>query len=348
MKDDKNNLSRRKFIGTTTAFAAATAFAAPSLFGAPAIIPSLKKRSKLIGGVTLGVITYSFRSMPDQSAEATLQYVLDCGINAVELMGDPAESFAGKPENPVDRRAFYGLMRAKRDGALTDNQEKEMAEMQERMTAYNQEVALWRAKVNMDKFAELRKMYNDAGVEIYAFKPAAFGKDNTDIEIDWGLRAAKNLGASHVTLEHPSDDAWTKKLGAMGAQHKVYIGYHGHEQQTPTFWDTALQQSPYNGLNLDIGHYVAAGNKEPLEIIKQKHDRILSMHVKDRQSPEHGKGNVLWGTGDTPLTQVLQLMRDNQYKFPATIELEYDVPADSDPITEVRKCMEYCAGAIAQ
>lgn len=74
----------------------------------------------------------------------------------------------------------------------------------------------------------------------------------------------------------------------------------------------------------------------------------MSMHVKDRQSPEHGKGNVVWGTGDTPLSQVLQLMRDKQYKFPATIELEYDIPAGSDPIAEVRKCVDYCAGAIAQ
>ena len=87
----------------------------------------------------------------------------------------------------------------------------------------------------MDKFAELRKMYNDAGVTIYAFKPRAFGKDNTDAEIDWGMRAAKTLGASHVTLEHPGDDAHTQKLGDMAKKHGIFVAYHGHEQQTPTF-----------------------------------------------------------------------------------------------------------------
>ncbi len=50
----------------------------------------------------------------------------------------------------------------------------------------------------------------------FAFKPSAFGKNNTDAEMDWGMRAAKALGASHVTLEHPSDDAMTQKLGDLG------------------------------------------------------------------------------------------------------------------------------------
>ena len=55
----------------------------------------------------------------------------------------------------------------------------------------------------MDKFKQLKKMYEAAGVTIYGFKPNAFGKNNTDAEIDYGLRAAKALGASHITLEHP-------------------------------------------------------------------------------------------------------------------------------------------------
>jgi sugar phosphate isomerase/epimerase len=339
-------LGRRRFLENTAALAAGTALIGPSLFGM-ARHKTLKRPNSVINGVQIGLITYSFRSMSDQSAEATLQYILDTGVNAVELMGDPAESFAGKPDNPTDVRAFYGLMRTKREGKLTEVQEKEMAEMQTKLEAYNKEVAAWRAAVSMDKFEELRKMYNDAGVTIYAFKPNAFGKQNTDAEIDWGLRAAKALGASHVTLENPSDDAWTKKLGAMGEKHGIYIGYHGHEQQTPTFWDVALEQSKFNGINLDLGHFVAAGNTAPLEFIKSKHDRILSMHIKDRQNPEHGKGNVMWGTGDTPIAQALKDMRDNNYKFPATIELEYDIPEGSNAIDEVKRCLEFCRSSLS-
>src|SRR6478735_6790098 len=55
------------------------------------------KPNSLINGVQIGTITYSYRSMPDQSAEATLKYIIDSGISAVELMGGPVESFAGAP-----------------------------------------------------------------------------------------------------------------------------------------------------------------------------------------------------------------------------------------------------------
>jgi sugar phosphate isomerase/epimerase len=347
MENNKNNFNRRKFIGTSTAFVAGTAITGPSLFAATSMLKNNKPNS-IINGVQIGVITYSFRSMPDQSAEATLKYILDCGINAIELMGDPAESFAGKPENPVNRRDYYSLMRSKRNGeVLSDEQQKALAKMQEKMAAYRKEVAQWRSVVTMDKFEELRRMYNDAGVTIYAFKPRAFGKDNTDAEINWGMRAAKTLGASHVTLEHPDDDLHTQKLGDMGEKHGIFVAYHGHEQQTPTFWDTALKQSKYNALNLDLGHYVAAGNKDPLEIIKSKHKRIMSMHTKDRQTPEHGKGNLPWGTGDTPITQALQLIRDNKYKFPVTIELEYDIPEGSNAVEEVKKCLKYCEESLS-
>jgi len=199
----------------------------------------------------------------------------------------------------------------------------------------------------MDKFAQFRKMYNDAGVSIYAFKPRnTFGKDNSDADIEWGMKAGKILGASHVTVEHPSDDAHTMRLGALAKKNGIYIGYHGHEQQTPTLWDTALEQSEFNALNLDLGHYVAAGNDKPLDILKVKHDHIKSMHLKDRQTPENNKGNVSWGQGDTPIAEALQLMRDEKYAFPGTIELEYEVPEGSNAVEEVKKCLEYCEQAL--
>ncbi len=347
MKKKDTHFNRRKFIQKSAVAAAGTALIGPSLFGAPAILKHYKKPNSVFNGVQIGVITYSFRSMEDQSAEATLKYVLDCGINAIELIGDPAENFAGKPKSTVDMKTFYTLGRKKRDGQLTEDEEKELAALQEAQLAYNKKVADWRASMSMDKFTKFRKMYNDAGVNIYAFKPRnTFGKDNTDADIEWGMKAGKLLGASHVTVEHPSDDKHTQRLGALAKKNSIYVGYHGHEQQTPTLWDTALQQSNYNALNLDLGHYVAAGNSKPLEIIIAKHDRIKSMHLKDRQTPENGKGNLAWGQGDTPIAQALQLMRNNKYTHPGTIELEYEVPKGSNAVEEVKKCLAFCEKAL--
>jgi sugar phosphate isomerase/epimerase len=70
------------------------------------------------------------------------------------------------------------------------------------------------------------------------------------------------------------------------------------------------------------------------------------MHVKDRQNPENGKKNVVFGQGNTPIAEVLQLMRDNKYQYAATIEYEYDTPKDSTIIKEIQKSVMYCKNAL--
>ncbi|WP_339707222.1 sugar phosphate isomerase/epimerase [Algoriphagus aquimarinus] len=340
--------NRREFLIKSALGVGGLALAPSWLQGAPSIIKSLNKPNSLINGVQIGCITYSFRSMPDQSAEATLQYVLDSGLSAIELMGDPAESFAGKPVNPVNMREMYPLMSKQRKGEeLTTEEKAKLADLTAQSEAYGKEAASWRSKVGTAPFEKMRKMYNDAGVSIYAFKPNAFGMNATDEEIAYGMTAAKALGATHVTLEHPSNDAHTLRLGKLGEKYKMSVGYHGHEQETFTFWDTALDQSKRNVLNLDAGHYIAAGNTDLIPLIEKQHSRILSMHTKDRQTPANGKGNLAWGTGDTPIPELLKLISKNKYKFPATIELEYQVPEGSDPVKEVQKCVEFCEKALA-
>ncbi len=338
--------TRRRFLRNSSAIAGGLLLAGPALTASPAIIRRYNKPDSRINGVQIGTITYSFRSMPDQSAEATLGYVTDAGISAIELMGDPVESFAGAPESPVSMGKMWGMMRRQRDGDLSETEVEELNDMRAQMEDHARAVAEWRAKVDMDKFKQLRKMYADAGVDIYAFKPRAFGKDNTDAEINWGMQTAKALGASHVTLEHPGADEHTAKLGKMAKKNGVKVAYHGHEQQTPTFWDTALQQSKGNAMNLDIGHYVATGN-DPMAILKRHHQDIASMHLKDRETPENGKDNLMWGKGDTPIPRILRLMSDQEYDFPATIELEYDIPEGSDAVAEVARCLEYCRQSLS-
>lgn len=343
----KNKTSRRQFIGTASALIGGSIIASHESFGIPNFINNLGKSGSTIKGVRLGVITYSFRDLPDQSAEATLDYIRQSGITNIELMGGPAESFAGAPKNPVDFRTMLPIWRKRQQKEeLTEDEKKTLADVEAKNKVYREEMAAWRQKAPMSKFEEFANMYKKAGIEIYAFKPDAFGMQNTDADIDYGLRAAKALGASHVTLEHPSNDAHTLKLGKAAEKYKLKVGYHGHEQQTPTFWDTALAQSPANSLNLDLGHFVAAGNANPLDFIKLKHDRIVSMHMKDRKTKANGGDNLPWGTADTPLADALRLMRDNKYTFPATIELEYKVPDGSSPIEEVKKCLEFCKTAL--
>jgi len=289
-------------------------------------------------GVQIGVITYSFRSMPG-SVDQLLRYVTDSGISAIELMGDAVEDYAGKPANPVKMTPRVPGQAPQ----FTDEQKAQMA-------AYGKQVAEWRSTVSMDKFAEIKKMYNKEGVSIYAFKPNALGINNTDAEIEYALRAAKTLGARSVTVELPTDPAQSKRLGDLAAKHKIYIGYHAHTQATDTAWDVALGQSPFNSMNLDCGHYIAAGGNNTKEtllaLIQAKHDRITTLHIKDRKTKANGGNNMPWGQGDTPIKEILTLLKEKKYNIPATIELEYDIPEGSDAVKETRNCLEFAKKAL--
>lgn len=288
--------------------------------------------NSLIKGVQIGVTTYSFRSLPGHP-DKLLQYCIDSNINAVELKGDEVEDYLGKPVNPV-----------KLPPRVAGQPRQELSEeTKAQIKQYQQDVAAWRESVSMDGFEGVRKKFNAAGIHIFAYKPNALAPENTDGEIMYALRAAKALGATSVSVELPSDPAQTKRLGDLAGKAKVYIGYHAHLQASETAWDTALAQSPYNTLNLDCGHYMAAGNTKEslLSLIESKHQRITSMHLKDRKTKANGGKNMPWGEGDTPLKEILALMKEKKYKMPATIELEYDVPPGSDAVKETKKCRDY-------
>ena len=347
MKTKTQDQSRRAFIGKVAAVTAGISLGTSKIWGAPSYIPNLLNPNSRINGVQLGLITYSFRALEDQSAEATLQYILDCGVNSIELMGGVAESFIGRPENKMDRRMYYRLRRKESNNELTKEEEKEFADLKKQQESFDKEVAAWEKTRSIDGFSELRKMYNSAGVEIYAFKPDYLLREgNSDENINYAMQAGKLLGASHVTLELPKEASHSLKLGQMGEKNGMKVAYHGHEQQHPHWWDTALEQSPNNAMNLDLGHYIAAGNTDAIDFIQNNHQHIMSMHVKDRQNPENGKKNVVFGQGNTPIAEVLQLMRDNKYQYAATIEYEYDTPKDSTIIKEIQKSVMYCKNAL--
>jgi len=317
------NNSRRNFLYQSSLASLGLVFMGKNALAANSFF--LAKLNSKIKGVQIGAITYSFRSMPG-SAEQIIQYCKEAGISAVELMGDPAEAYAGSPA-----------------GLMTEvSRENFMKVMEER----NAKARTWRETASMDKFIELRKLFNDAGITIYAYKPdAALGVKSTDGEIDYAMRAAKALGATSVNVEIPTNADHSKRLGEFGLKHKVYVGYHAHTQATDTAWDLALSQSPYNAINLDCGHYIAAGGANTtaslLAFIEKNHDRISSMHIKDRKNKVNGSKNMPWGEGDTPLKEILTLLKTKKYKIPASIELEYDIPAGSDAVKETKKCFEY-------
>jgi sugar phosphate isomerase/epimerase len=351
-----------------------------SLFGA---LPQAKP-SSVFGGVQVGTITYSYRSMPDQSAEAILKYVVDSGISGIELMGGPVESFAGAP--PVAGRgggpggggrgaggrgpggappaaapapaaasgagSWNGQACAPgtgggapggAPGARGGGRGETTPEQQEQAA----KLKAWRTSVSMDAFKKLRKMYNDAGVTIYAWKQ--LNANMSDEEFEYIFNVAEALGCTHTTLELLTDPVQLKRVGDFAMKKKVYAAYHTHLQGSMTAFDQAFAASKGNMANVDFGHFVAAGNVggTPMQFLQKFHDRTASFHLKDRTTPEHCALNLPWGTGETPIKEILQMVSKNKWKMPASIEFEYDVPEGSDAVKEVRKCVEYCQAALA-
>jgi len=294
---------------------------------ARALAPSSK-----IGGVQIGIIApYAFRGTAS-TAEEILDAVVALGISAVEMQSPPIEAFAGAPE-PPPRRWRPGAGRPP----------EPTPEQREARRAWVESMSAWRTSAPMAKLVALREMYAQKGVQIYAFK-LALDETMSDAEYDYCFEAAKALGASHVTMELNES---TERIGRFAEKHEVHVGYHNHTQVDEHSWDAALEQSPYNGINLDVGHFTAAISKSPIPFIEKHHARITSVHLKDRTYGGEGADNLPWGEGDTPLREVLQLMKREGHTFPATIELEYPVPDDSSVMAELQKCFDFCKEALA-
>jgi sugar phosphate isomerase/epimerase len=100
--------------------------------------------------------------------------------------------------------------------------------------------------------------------------------------------------------------------------------------------------SKYFRIELDIGHFVAA-NYDPVAYIAKEHARIRVLHFKDRKKNQ-GE-NYPWGQGDTPIKEVLQLLKKNKWPIPCDIEYEYK--GTEDATIEVKKCLDYMKRALA-
>ncbi|KJF42665.1 sugar phosphate isomerase/epimerase family protein [Draconibacterium sediminis] len=317
----KDQFSRRNFIRTTAVGATTLAFAPLSFSCAP------NEPGSTFGGVPIGVITYSWRSMPN-SVEDIIAYCKAANITSLELMGNTAEEWAGVPATPS------------RPG--NDASEEERNVYRIAIEEASQKQKEWRTTLDIKKYEELKKLFDDAGIHVHTvkFAPANWSDD----EIDYAFKAAKILGAGAVTNE--IGDEACRKLGKFAEKHGMIAAYHNHSQPgQPGFdFETFLAHSPANKLNFDVGHYFGATGKHPNDIIEKLHDRIYSIHLKDKtgKEAEPANTNKVWGEGETPLADILGLIKEKNWNIYADIELEYPIPEGSDAQQEIVKCVEYC------
>ena len=274
-----------------------------------ASLPLTRAFAKLdsrVHGVLIGAQSYSFRDRP---LDGAIQGFVDVGLSECELsMGHVEPEF---PRGPEGRAALRK----------------------------------WRLNVSLDEIHAIRRKFDQAGVELSAYA-YNIRDDFTDEEIARGFDVAQALGVKALTTS--ATVSVTPRIAAQAEKYKMVVGMHGHsnikdpnEFARPETFVEAMKLSPYIAVNLNIGHYWAAGY-DPVPFIEEHYARIVTLHIKDRKKNQ-GK-NMPFGEGDTPIKKVLQLLKTRKYPIPANIEYEYE---GGDTVVEVRKCYEYCRRALA-
>lgn len=354
-------LSRRRFIGYTAA-AAAYSFL-PRIVMGKTFRSGLIKPDSTFGGVPIGAITYSFRDLPGQTAEETLDYLLKCGLSHCELMSGPIEESVGAPtinimeiiaefmpEGPPGppERAPGGDQDSVPGGERRREQFQMPPGMREAIEEKQKEVSEWRKNItSMDKFKEIRDMYNNAGVNIHIVKFDNIGADSVSPEEhEYMFNVAKTMGARGITTE--LDEVKAKKLAPLAQKHGIAIAFHNHTQLTPTTYSEGpyFSYGKFIMANLDIGHYAAGTGQSALPLVKKlaEQKRLLSIHLKDRTFEGD---TVPFGEGDAQVAEILQLIKKSKWNIFCDIELEYPIPEGSDAIIETRNCVEFCKNALS-
>jgi sugar phosphate isomerase/epimerase len=259
------------------------------------------KPDSVVKGVQIGVQSYSFRDRP---LDRAIEGMVEVGLSSCELW-----------QGHVEPR---GLKR--------------------------EELRQWRLSVSLDEFKAIRAKFDHAGIDLYAYN-LSFRDDFSDQEIERGFEMAKALGAKVLTAS--ANVSTAKRIDQFAKKYRMRVGMHNHsnirpnEFATPDDFKQAMEgSSEYIAINLDIGHFTAA-NFDAVEFLRQHHDRIVTLHIKDRKRDQGP--NVPFGEGNTPIKEVLVLLRDNKWKIPANIEYEY---RGGDTVEEIKRCLAYCKQAL--
>jgi sugar phosphate isomerase/epimerase len=323
------------------------------------------------GGVQVGMITYSFRQgVPKPEIVPDMAKL---GFSEVELMSGDCEALAGAPQMPAGPGRGpggggrgRGEPTAAPNGCMSDTPSGQHSiaesgqapargggggrgrgpatpEQQEFQTKLKE----WRMAATPETWKGVRKQFNDAGIDVQILC-YNMNVNIADDEIDYAFHMAQGLGVRAISCS--STVTFAKRVAPYAERYKMTWSGHGHadifdpEQfAKPETFEMLIGLNKYIGINLDIGHFWAAGY-DPVTFIEKHHDRITNLHIKDRTKPDKCmvSRNLPFGQGDTPIKEVLLLMKKNKYKFPANIEMEYQIPEGSDPVTEAGKCLQFC------
>lgn len=279
-----------------------------------------------VRGVKIGLITGTLNPLPQNTGRDNLDLIIEqckqLGVVDVELVsvfpqGQPQIVNGGRfGQPPADRTADYLRTR--------------------------QALREWRIALPLDRFREARQKFDAAGLNLFSYVQT-IDDDMTDAEIDAVYLQMQALKVPMFTTNQ-TRVGMGPRMAPFSAKYAIKAAWHPHAQiqdpnevATPESMEKLLAMSPNFVINLDIGHYTA-GNNDSVEFLRKHYERITHLHIKDRKRDQGP--NVALGTGDTPIRQCAQLIRDNRWPIMLILEREYrDAPGT--PVEQTKGQLDY-------
>jgi len=276
-----------------------------------------------VRGVKLGITTGSLNPLPVVPGKDKLDVLIEqctqLGVGTVEL----ASGFFGPP--------VLGTIGGKAPKVLTPEYLKSREAQRE-----------WRlTPASLDEVRKVRDKFVRAGIEIFSISNT-FADDVIDAEMDAMFRQMQVLNIK-VFQTNQTRVPMGPRLVPFAEKYKIFPSFHTHaevddpnEIATPESLAKLLALSKDFRVCLDIGHFTA-GNNDAVAYLREHHELITHIHVKDRKRNQGP--NVEWGTGDTPIRECLKLIRDAHYPIPCIMEREFK--GTRTALEETRKDLEY-------
>ncbi len=215
------------------------------------------------------------------------------------------------------------------------------------MVKAREDIRRWRLETPASYWRGVMRRFDEAGLNLFAYS-LTLADDFTDDEVAATFRAVRAMGV-RLLGTNQTRVAMAQRVVPLAEKHGVRLCFHNHsnvshenEIASIESMQKVLAMSRNYMINLDVGHFVGA-NLDPVDFITRHHDRISYLHLKDRQ--RNDGANLPWGQGDTPLREVLQLVKRNRYPIPCLIEYEYK--SDQPVLAEVQRCHDFIRQALA-
>lgn len=278
-------------------------------------------------GVRLGATTWSLRDLPRIPGQDNIGDLIkplkSAGVTEIDLWSyntEPAGPNTGPGAPPPP--AAYPIK-------IHTFSKEEIAEA---MLAARNLTRDFRLSTPSSQYEAIRAKFDAAGISVAAYT-VRYDDTFTDEEIEITFRQAKALGASSITA--PGTPETVRRLVPFAEKHQMNVAL------TDFTLASGLPTKRFK-VNADIGA-IAAANGSPVAWIQENHDAVSQLTVKDRRRNK-GK-NERFGDGDTPVQDVLRLVKEKKFTFPVFAEYEY--LGLGTPAEELQRCMDYMRSAIA-